>query len=113
MLVTSVTTTENAYFDITYADPTSTAVTSLSYSNMQPTTFNSNYPDSRTIDLSKYKTGPGLMYDATFADGAVNMRTFLQNKMTFSPESIDDNAFEFMDLKEVSGSRLEGYKLFV
>lgn len=46
------------------------------------------------------------MYDPTFADGIVNMRTFLNNKMTFSPESIGHTPFEFMDLKEIEGSRL-------
>ena len=49
------------------------------------------------------------MYNATFTDGVVNMRTFLQNKLIFSPESISHTAFEFMDIKEIIGSRLSGY----
>jgi hypothetical protein len=46
------------------------------------------------------------MYNATFTDGFVNMRTFLNNKLTFSPESISHTPFTFMDLKEITGSRL-------
>lgn len=55
---------KNFNLTVTYYNSSDTSIENISTASSLPTNFSTDYPDSIKIDISGYKTGPALEFEA-------------------------------------------------
>ena len=80
-----------------FLDINDKSIYDLSSTKLLPTNYTTNYPDSIRINLTGYKTGPGLQYSASLDKGNIELNTHIKIKLMFFNSSSPYNGFKFVE----------------